>query len=404
MLEGRETIEDKSYRGYPIIFISFLKVAVAFTLELSIPLYYIQEGLDPSIIGIIVSATSMIYLFSPLILNRFYLKIGLKRSLLISVIGTLIIQIIFQFSLNSALVYVLLIFEGFFAGLFWPVLITNISLITGSKEYCEDDSSRDKLMRFYNGGWNSGAVFSYLVGTVLLFLIENLRLIFLLTLIYSIILFLFTLLFEDPKSVESLEFQHPIKTSLETQCKKEKIEFPRILPLYLIGFYGFLIGALLLIYPIKSEQLSFFLYTTYLLNFFRMTAQTISITESSKLSIKRFKYLIMISLIILVMNFVIFSLNTNILIFGILFIMFGIFGSTLYSFSFKLIIYRNIKENTSKYSSYFETLAGLGFFLSPIIVGFIAEFNVDLAFIFLTIISSVTLIFFISIMKKIKSY
>jgi MFS family permease len=109
-----------------------------------------------------------------------------------------------------------------------------------------------------------------------------------------------------------------------------------------------------------------------------MTAHTISISQLTKLSIKKLKRLFFISLPVMLLIFLIIGLFNNLFIFGVLFISFGIFGSVLYTFLFKLIIYRNLVENSSKYSNYFETSSGLGFFISPIIIGFIANIYLSL--------------------------
>jgi len=393
-----------NYRMYPIIFISFLRVAVSFTLELAIPLYFISINLDPTLIGIITSGTSMIYLFSPVVLKNIPQKIGIKNSILISVSGTCIIQIMFQFSLQPWLVYALLIMEGFLIGLFWPVLITSISIISKTEEVCEDESEQDKLINRYNVAWNSGAIFSYLIGTILLFIIELVELIFLLTLIYSILLVFFTILFQDPKKKEMEEKQQEIviTNQLKANCKREEITFPLYLPLYVIGFYGFLIGSLILLYPIKSDALNFAVFTTYLLNFLRMTTQTISISKLSILPIRKLKKMFYYSLPAMLVIFVFLDIFDNIFIFGALFVSFGFFGSILYIFSFKLIIYKNIVEDSSKYSSYFETSSGVGFFVSPIIGGFLADINLSFAFYFTAILTLIVIIFSLLVRKSLK--
>ncbi|TFG17205.1 MAG: MFS transporter [Promethearchaeota archaeon] len=391
----------KDYRIYPIIFMSFLRVAVSFTLELAIPLYFVGINLNPTIIGIITSGTSMIYLFSPVLLKNIPKKIGIKNSLLISVSGSLIIQIIFQFSLAPWLVYGLLITEGFLIGLFWPVLITSLSILSRSEKVCADESEQDKLINNYNVAWNSGAIFSYLIGTILLFIIELVELVFTLTLIYSIFLLVFTVSFQDPETKESKK-EPMITNALKTNCKREKVSFPLFLPLYVIAFYGFLIGSLILLYPLKSEVLNFAVFTTYLLNFFRMTAQTISISKLSTLSIKKLKKLFYFSLPAMLIIFLSLDLFNNIFIFSALFISFGFFGSILYMYSFRLTIYKNIVEDSSKYSSYFETSSGIGFFMSPIIGGFLADINLNFAFYFTAILTLVIIIISLLIRKTVK--
>jgi MFS family permease len=205
----------------------------------------------------------MIYLFSPVLLKNVYLKIGIKNSLLASVIGTLIIQIIFQFSLEPLLVYGLLIIEGFLIGLFWPILITSISMLSKTEGVCEDEGEQDKLISRYNVSWNSGAIFSYMIGPIFLVIIDFVELIFTITLIYSALLVIFTFAFENPSLETDMRNEMTITSEFKASCMKENITFPSILPLYIIAFYGFLIGSLILLYPIKSEVLNFANFTTF---------------------------------------------------------------------------------------------------------------------------------------------
>ena len=136
-------MKSYNYRLYPVLLLAFLKVAASVTLELAVPIYFIKERYDIFIIGLLVSASAMTYLFSPILLRDVYLKIGIKKTLIISVLGSLIIQIILQFSLNPWVVYILLLSEGILLGLFWPVLMTHISIISNMGELCEVEGFKD---------------------------------------------------------------------------------------------------------------------------------------------------------------------------------------------------------------------------------------------------------------------
>jgi MFS family permease len=134
-----------------------------------------------------------------------------------------------------------------------------------------------------------------------------------------------------------------------------------------------------------------------------MSAQALSIAITTKFPIKTLKKLLIISLFSTLLCFIIFGINDNIIIFGILFFIFGTFGAMIYTFSFKLSVYENMLKNTAKYSSYFETSFGLGYFLAPLIGGFIAEININLAFYFLAILNLISFLIYISLKTKIKT-
>lgn len=375
------------YPIYPILALAFLKVAIGFTMELAVPLYYIGEGYEPLIVGILSSATSMAYLFSPLLLKNVPEKIGIKNSLLISAIGGLGAQFIIQFTLNPWIVYFLLFSDGIFTGLFWPVIITAISLISNSDNVCDDIELQDSLMKSYNISWNAGAIFSYSFGTIVLFIIVDIILIFRFTFLFSIGLFIFGLLMNEPRKKAKKEEIILVDSDIKDSCMQEEVVFSKYSPLFYIALYSFFIGAILILYPLKSETLQFPLYSNFLFNLLRMTAQTVSVFLVINLPLSKLKSTLYLSLAVLTGSFIVFGLNSNLLIFGTIFALFGLFGSILYTASFKLVIYLNIDADTSKYSTYFETLSSFGFFISPIIMGGIAEVDLSFSFYLLAIMA-----------------
>ncbi|MFX1357274.1 MAG: MFS transporter [Promethearchaeota archaeon] len=395
-------MEKRKYRFYPILGVAFFRVALGVAIGLAIPLYYLEINIDPGLIGIITSGTAMAYLFSPLIFRNVHKKIGIKYTILVSFTGFLVIQIIFQISLNPFLVYILLISDGIVLGMFWPVLMTTVSSISNSNEFNEKENKKNNIMKHYSLSWNFGGIFSFLFGTLILFFIEDHLIMFRFAFLFASIGFLFALIFQEPNSILDKDVIVPYDERVKDIPDKENISFPLILPLFIIAIYGFLISGLGLAFPIKSEILNFALFTNYLFYFFRMTTQTISIYKSMDSSIKFLKKIIPYSIFIIIIIFFIMALNQNIIIFGICFCIFGVFLSYSYTISFKLIVFRNIAKNTSKFSAYFETMIGIGFFFGPIIIGFISRFNENISFYFLSVLSLTNLIIFILLRKKIK--
>jgi hypothetical protein len=297
----------------------------------------------------------------------------------------------------------LLILDGTFLGLFWPVLMGALSAISNSEEYRKNNSLKDKLMKKYSLAWNFGGIFSYALGFLILFYIENIQIMFLYALFIAIIGFSMALIIQEPSHSFDKEIIVPIDEGVKAIPQREHISFPIFLPLFMIGIYGFLIGGMGLIYPIKSEILNFALFTNYLFFFLRMSTQTISISKSMDIKIKTTKKLIPISNLLIILSLFLMGINQNLLIFAILFCAFGIFNSFYYTLAFKLILFRNIANNTSKYSIYFETAIGMGFFFAPILCGFIAAIDANLAFFFLSLLSLLSLVVYLLFKNKIKT-
>ncbi|MHA1782439.1 MAG: hypothetical protein ACTSUL_03320, partial [Promethearchaeota archaeon] len=293
------------------------------------------------------------------------------------------------------------ILDGIFLGMFWPVLASAVSAISKTKGYRENDRLKDKLMKNYSLSWNIGGIASYLIGTLVLFFISDIILMFRLALIYAIVGLAFAIIFQNPPIKIEDDVILPLDENIKSYPRREDLNFPVYIPLILICIYGFIIGFIGLVYPIKSEFLKFPLFTNYTLYFLRMVLQTLFISKSMEFSIKTLKKLIMPSLLIVSITIFLMGIVQDVIIFVILFSILGALHSFLYTFSFKLVIFRNIARNTSKYSTYFEALTGIGFFLAPIIGGFFASIDLSIAFYFLAAVAICTLIFFLMTRNKI---
>lgn len=90
-----------------MLILGFLRVATTTSISLAIPLYYYQVGYSPNLIGLISSALTFTYIFSTLAFKNMPDRLGKKKSLIISVGAMLLIQIVFQFSLDPLLFSIL---------------------------------------------------------------------------------------------------------------------------------------------------------------------------------------------------------------------------------------------------------------------------------------------------------
>jgi MFS family permease len=397
-------MKDLNYRFYPVLILGFFRVANATAISLAIPLYYYQAGYPADLIGLISSSLTFTYIFSTLIFKNILNRYSKKNALVLSMGAMFLIQISFQFSLDPLLFSVLRMTEGVFLGLFWPALGSSISSISAMADVQNNDLLKDKIMKHYSLSWNFGGIFSFLLGTIVLFVISNLNLIFNIALIFLGIAFIGTLLFKEPKNiVEGKEEFFILDKKKSNDFKRESFKFPLFIPLFILIIYAFLSNAHTFIYPLKSETLGFMLFTNYFLTFILATSRMIFTAQFMTFSIKKLKNYVSFSLGILIISFVLMGFSQNVIIFGILFGVIGLTLSVLYCLSFKLIIFKNISQNTSKYSSYFESIMGVGFFLGPFVSGFVARINIDLAYFFLTILSLSALIIFLILKNKIES-
>lgn len=394
-------MEEKKYKIYPVLVLAFFRVALGVSIGLAVPVYLISIDLESEFIGIITSGTAMAYLFSPLIFRNIHKKLGLKITLILSSSGFLFVQIILQFTLDPWVIYILLVTDGTFLGFFWPDLMTIISIVSRQNRYFKNQVQKNKLLKSYSLSWNLGGVFSFILGTILLFFIDNNLIMFDFALIFAIIGVIFAFLIQNPDNSEQSEIVIPLDKGLKCIPTEEKGSFPIYIPLVIIAIYGFLIGGLGLIYPLKSDFLNYAVFTTYLFYSIRLGSQTIAISKSMDFKLTFIKKIFPYSILVIIVTLILMSVNSNLILFSLLFMIFGTFLAVHYALSFKLIVFRNSSENTSKYSAYFETMVGIGFFFSPIVLGFVANLSINIGFLFLAGIATISLVFYLILKKRI---
>ena len=97
-------------------------------------------------------------------------RINRKRSVILGIVGVAFAQMIFYFTLEPIPFLIARLIEGFMAGFIWANLQSSIS------DNIEHDHS--KYMARYNFTWNLGIISGYLSGTLILYFIEDLRIVF----------------------------------------------------------------------------------------------------------------------------------------------------------------------------------------------------------------------------------
>ncbi len=399
------TKELSHWRFWPVFILAFFYPMNNGMINLLVPIYYLQEGLYEGAIGVLSAGTTIAYVFSPLLLNKVSQKIKRKTSIIISLTGVFLSEIIFYFTLNPILFIISRTVEGIFMGLYWPNLQSSIS----------DNIFHEhrKLTAKYNISWNLGILGGFLLGALLLFIFELLEIIFY---IAPILIFINLIIaigaFQEPKkiNIHSKEFKEYIKKKKlnlvkAVKIKEEKddftkISFPLIFPVLLVIGYCLPRAAINFLYPLKSELLNFEPYTVYIAIFFLALSQMISMIFASLMKLRRFNKIPPIMIGILVLIFPIIALNQEFLIFIILFLIIGSCTGILYGVSLRLFLILNMKENKSIYSAFLESILGLVFLITPILSGVIAAIDLNITFYLLT--SILFILFFVLLILSIK--
>lgn len=393
-----EQAASGQWRFWPVFLMAFFYPIVNALLGLAIPLYYFRQGISTEIIGFLVAAYTITYAFSPTLLTRVSERFGRKRSIILSMFGVGLLQSTYFITLAPAWIFICRMGEGFFTGFFWANLQSSIS----------DNAAHDhsKYTAVYNTSWNVGAMIGYLIGTIAVFLFQDLRIIFYLCpFVVGVNALIAILFFQQAERVDNKDSTPPqVLKSLEGLSKKElkavsdeykkdaltlaRYRLTFMLPATIIVAFSVAKAGLGFIYPLKSELLGIDTYTVYLLSFFSFIPQLLTTTYGSMLSVKAIKRLPIVCLISLVVTIILFGFTTSYYVFIVLFLIYGFFSGFLYGIGLKLFIALNLKRKTSKYTGICESLIGASFLLIPIVSGFIATIDINLAFYLISVLLS----------------
>lgn len=292
-------------------------------------------------------------------------------------------------------------------GLFWSSLqasISNNSL-----------HNHSKYISRYNISWNLGGIVGYLLGTVILYVINSLKIVYYISPIFVFInVFIAIFFFQDSNQYNNnlikLNKTNLIKRedfAIKKESKKDlqyilKYSIPLIVPILYITAYSLPRATISFLYPIKSQILGFEDYSVYLLSFLTILTQMISTSLASFISMKILKKITLISIPLQSLTLFLFGINNNYYMFIVLSLFVGFIGGLLYGVGLKIFLAFDIKENTSKYPYIIESLLGIFFLIAPIASGFIVLFDLNLSFYLFSLI--VFLIFVIDLIfsSKIK--
>ena len=380
-----------------IALLSFLRCASGFGTGMALPLYYFGK-IDEGLIGFVVAATALSYLFAPYLFRNVYKKIGMKICLLIASIGFVINQIGLQFFLDIPIMtYVFLFSDGIMLGLFWPVISGMFTVILSQEN---DELKKKKLNRNFGLSWNVGGLFGYLLSAFALFIMEDLLLIYDLSLIYTIIGLIIALSFKEPTTNFGVE--NTFKEEGSNPKTETKWKFPAYVPFLMALLFALIMGANGVLYPLKSKQLNFIDFSAYVTSFIRLLVQTACISYALVLPIKKLKKAIPFLMVIGMVGLFMLGFTEDLIICIIMAGILGAFIGFTHSFGFRLTISKNLERNDMKATTYFETILGINFWIGPILGGFLGGFSVLLGYSTLAIVLLLVTLFFIFIRNKIE--
>ena len=306
----------QKWKFWPVLCLAFIFAFSNPLVMIATPLYYAQQ-VPIKFLSLMTTALTITYSISPLILNKISDRIGRRKSIIISMVGATIAQLMYYITLNPIAFLIERLLEGFILGFFFPNLQATIS----------DDPTLDqkKYLARFNLSWSIAIVFGLLFGAYFVGVV-NLKYVFYISPIFLAVNTIIAIFFlQEPinnqLAVHNINTENPMDKSATTS----KYYIPLIIPLLFILASSFASGNGMLLYPLRAEILGFSDSSTYLVNVFATFAQSIAMYIVSLLALKRLKLFSAIVVFIYAFLFVIFTLNEIYYLFIILFMISGFF-------------------------------------------------------------------------------
>lgn len=389
-----------SIRAWPLFVISFFRVFYASIFDRALLNYlYFSIGISESILGNISSASAIAYIFAPLIGQQITKKTGIRNGLIISAVLTPLLTYAHTIFFEAWYLIIIRVMLGLVIGLFWP----NCFNLLSNWQKVSDTHRTKKFFNYFNFSWNLGFIGGLLIGYLWAFVWSD-YLAMIISFFISFLLIPFSFFLQkDPKvslrvetSIDQVVEKLPLVTE-DTDPKTETmmLAFPILISWICLGMLVISKSIVMFSYPvfIKSfnENLS---DLTYLIQAGIQFGQIMGLTLINSMNPPKRKYSALISIIALSVIASSFLVFRNIIAITILSLASGLFYGLLHGVAMKIMLDYGTAKNTTKYSTINEIITGIGFGVTPIIAGYVAEVDIYFMFIFMLILG-ISLFFYL---------
>lgn len=380
----------RTYRFWPVYAAAFARTFSYAIYNLALPNYLIYfKHISADLLGIIISVVNITYIFGPLIAMHVTKYIGLKNTVIISSVGSFSLVALQIMFFDPILLIFLRGLDGIITGFYWP----NIQMEVSNWQRVGPPSFADKYFQKYGLSWNTGILAGDIVGFFIVFSgrgNEFIALIFSVVLMASMIPC--TVAMERPncisfigdKGVVFLTKTKPSIENLSETTNRPKEENARIASPFLLAFPAlfYLLGTLIysyiknlyyLIIPLAYNAATIPSAMVYLFTFFYQGVQMFVIMAWSRKSAKSGYYTWFASMLMNVGFLGFLWAMPSATLLTIAFIVNGALSGWLYNFTSKIMLEYGAAKNSLKYATFYEFYNGIGYAVSPLLAGFIAD-------------------------------
>ncbi len=360
-------------------------------------------------LGIISSAPAIAYIFGPILGHLITKKLGIRNSIIISAIGTPILVAAQMFYFEPIYLIIIRVMSGLLMGMFWP----NCYNLLSRWQSVSSNAKSNKNFRHFNFSWNLGFISGLLVGYFWAFALnEYFAMIFALVISFSLPIFSLFLKKEselnhldrnfinknDGKKLNSI-----IVPQDQQNSNHKMIAYPILFSWILLLVYAASKSVFRFGYPVFLKNSGNPSYFSYLIQLSMQVGQLGGLTWSNSMKLYSKKISVYVSLIMIIFSSIAIVLVQDIIYISIISASIGLFIGLIQGTSLKIMIDFGAAKNTKKYSTINEVLKGIGFGLTPIAAGFIAEINIYGIFVFLIIPGVIVFIPLLYLSRNIKN-
>jgi MFS family permease len=407
---GKECKLSINYRAWPIFLLSFLRLITISIFDRAFLNYvYFYRNINESTLGFISSATAAAYIFGPLIGHFITSKLGINNSIILSTIATPLLmgaQMIFFAPWYLIFIRVL---NGLLLGVYWP---NCYNLLSRWQSVSTPEKSKSNFKN-YNYSWNLGFILGLLSGFFLASLLNE----YIAMTIAWLLSFLMLPVSFFLKKESELNHLADVNNNYheDTEILREKVNhnsnnnsnhrmilYPILFSWLTLLTYTMSKAIVRFSYPVFLKDFGEPSYYTYLNQLAVQIGQLSGLTLINHIKIYYRKLTVFISIISITIISLTIMLIQDMLYISIISSSIGIFIGFIQGTSLKIMIDYGASRNTKKYSTINEVIKGVGFGLTPILAGFIAEINVYANFLVLLIFGIFSLITLIFLSRNVK--
>jgi len=400
----------QDYQAWPIFMLAFIRLFYVSIFERALSNYlYFTIEIRESTLGFISSVGALTYIISPVLGQMLTKKIGMRNALILNSMLTPLLsgaQILYS---APWFLIICRIGIGLTMGLFWP----NCLYLLSKWQQVSTAKKSKKNFALFNFSWNSGFIAGLLVGFMWAFSWSDyLTMIISWTLSFLLIPVSFFITKDSKKSPVSetkviYQTEDPlshldIKEDLLINSHTPMIVFPILFSWLGIMHLAISKSIFMFGYPIILKVFDSPSYLTYLVQAGIQFTQLIGLTLINSMKVYTRKIASVLSILGLSIMAVTIVFIGNILYISIIIMCVGLLLGFIHGTSMKIMLEYGTAKNSTKYSIRNEILVGIGFGVTPIIAGYVAEVNVYYNYMYIIIVGLFLFISLLYISRNVK--